>query len=509
MRRLLIIGLAGLTVLGVLAGIGAFTLLRARDAELGKAVGPLPVPFATPQPSDRLPVAGQPRFWAGLNYPWKTGQDFGTGAWGHSGVSDPTTYREIDADFANMAAEGVRVVKWRIFSDARYGVQFDTAGRVSGVDDFLLKDVDAALEIAQHHDMYLVFTLFSSGLWTADCQSAGVQLGGHADWLTDTSKRQALVDNAIVPLINRAATSDRVLAYEIIAEPEWGIQELNQEQDVRIKVPLAPVRDFVNQITQTIHKHSHSLATVESNRFSNMTHWRQLGLDYYSFSWYDWLEPYEPIATPASSATLDRPVVVGEYPAGGSAYYQVPQILDLASSLGYAGAFGWSYWSGDNISHWHDVAPTFSTWVADHWTDANLGASAVPPSHGTIHEQAYPYTYRDFALQLAGGDVVADMRIDVPSGEAYVPHAYLYQVGNTQPLEDVRLSAAPGQPGVLAAHFTSATEGPAYTVSLAIFDPSGALKKWFNTIGTFAISGGALTIPQVDTLTTELGCGAS
>jgi len=39
-----------------------------------------------------------------VNYPWKTGPDFGTGGWGHSGVSDPTTYQEIDADFANMAA---------------------------------------------------------------------------------------------------------------------------------------------------------------------------------------------------------------------------------------------------------------------------------------------------------------------------------------------------------------------------------------------------------------------
>jgi hypothetical protein len=187
----------------------------------------------------------------------------------------------------------------------------------------------------------------------------------------------------------------------------------------------------------------------------------------------------------------------------------VPQILDLASSLGYAGAFGWSYWSGDNISHWHDVAPTFSAWVADHWTDSNLGGSAQAPAAGPIHEQPYPYTYSDFAIHLDPSGLQADMRIDVPSGEAYVPHAYLYQVGTTQPLEDVRLSAAPGQPGVLAARFTTAAEGPAYSVSLGIFDPSGSLKKWFNNIASFGISGGALKTPQVDTLTTELGCGAS
>jgi hypothetical protein len=104
--------------------------------------------------------------------------------------------------------------------------------------------------------------------------------------------------------------------------------------------------------------------------------------------------------------------------------------------------------------------------------------------------------------------VVAEMKIDVPSGEAYVPHGYLYQVGNTQPLEDVRLTAAPGQPGKLDARFTAAAEGPAYMVSLGIFDPAGSLRKWFNGISSFTITSGTLSTPHVDKLTAELGCGS-
>jgi len=129
------------------------------------------------------------------------------------------------------------------------------------------------------------------------------------------------------------------------------------------------------------------------------------------------------------------------------------------------------------------------------------------PAPGAIREQQYPYSYRDFGLHLEGDAVLADMGIDVPSGEAYVPHAYLYQAGNPQRLEDVRLTAAPHQPGKLAARFTHALEGPAYTISLGIFDPGGALRKWFNTVGAFAIADGALSTPKLDTLTTELGCG--
>jgi hypothetical protein len=442
-----------------------------------------------------------------VNYPWKTGQDFGTGGWGHSGVSDPTTYREIDADFANMAAQGVRVVKWRVFSDGRYGLRFDANGVITGLDEMFFPDIDAALEIAKRHDVYLALTLFSSGLWTADCPSGAVHLGGQADALVDPVKRQALVENAVVPLLDHLNGCDRVVAFEIIAEPEWGIQELNPEQDARIKLPLGTLRDFIGEVSQAIHRHTSALSTVESNRFSNMHSWQGLGLDYYSFSWYDWLEPYEPLATPANSASLDRPIVIGEYPAGGSAYYQLPQVMDTAYSLGYAGAFGWSYWDGDGISHWREVAPSFSTWVVDHWDEVSFGGAAQP-ALGRIQEQQYPYSFQDLALHLEGTTVLAEMKIDVPSGEAYVPHAYLYQVGNTQPLEDVRLTAAPGHPGELAARLSQAVEGPSYSISLGIFDPGGGLRKWFNNISTFAISGGALTTPKVDTLTTELGCGA-
>jgi hypothetical protein len=355
--------------------------------------------------------------------------------------------------------------------------------------------------------MYLVLTLFSSGFWTADCRSNNVHLGGHADTLLDPEKRRSLVERGVQPMLEHMAASDRVLAYEIVAEPEWGVQELNLQQDQRIKLPAAVVQDFVKDISNAIHQHGRALATVESNRFSTMQTWRGLGLDYYSFSWYDWLEPYEPLSTPASAANLDRPIVIGEYPAGGSTYYELPQILDTVFSLGYAGAFGWSYWGGDGISHWHDLAPTFSAWVVDHWPDVSVG-NAGQPALGPVQEQQYPYTYQNLALQLDGANIVAEMKIDVPSGEAYVPHAYLYQVGNPEPLEDVRLSAAPGHPGELAARFVQAVEGPSYTVSLGIFDPGGSLRKWFNTISTFAIVGGTLTTPNVDTLTAELGCGA-
>jgi hypothetical protein len=517
-RRTLLAGL-GLPVLGggaaalfgqlpsrSRAEISAFWRVAAQETldDVTRTIRPTPFDG----PINRLVVGGQPAFWAGLNYPWKTGQDFGTGGWGHSGVSDPTTYQEVDVDFTNMAARGVRVLKWRIFSDGRYGLQLADDGSVRGLDAYFLADLDAALEIAARHDIYLVFTLFSSGLWTADCTNNGVRLGGHAQTLLDARRRQALVNHAVVPMLQHIGNSDRVVAFEIIAEPEWGIGELNQEQDARIKLPLAVVRDFVGDVTRAIHGETRALATVESNRFSNMQSWQALRLDYYSFSWYDWLEPYEPLATPASNANLDRPLLLGEYPAGRSTYYDLPGVLDLAYGYGYAGAFAWSYWSGDGFGDWRGVAPSFAAWVRPHWNDTTLGGPAPLPTEGAIPEQRYPYTYQDLALRFDGNAVVAELKIDVASGEPYVPHAYLYQIGNADPLEDVLLTADPSAPGHLAARFTQVDDGTPYSISLGIFNRADVLRKWFDNMVAFAVSNGAITTPQVDTLAAELGCKA-
>jgi hypothetical protein len=179
-----------------------------------------------------------------------------------------------------------------------------------------------------------------------------------------------------------------------------------------------------------------------------MTNWQHLGLDYYSFSWYDWLEPYEPLATPPH-----RPVLTvrssSANSAGGSAYYAVPnsrpgQLAGLRPAHS-AGATGLETTSATGMTSRQPSARGLR----------NTGAtptSAAPPRHRPGRStQPYPYAYRDLALQLADGQVVADLRIDVPSGGAYVPHAYLYQVGNPQPWKTCACPA-PGHPGMLAAH---------------------------------------------------------
>ncbi|MBI4498644.1 MAG: hypothetical protein HY689_12185 [Chloroflexi bacterium] len=449
--------------------------------------------------SDRLHVGGQPYFWAGVNYPWKSYQDFGTGAWGYSGVAEPTSAAEIGADFANLAASGVRVVKWRVFNDGRYSPEFDARGRVVGLDDRFLADLGAALEMARRHDIYLVFTLFDSGFWTTDCAQGGVQLGGHADSLRHWAKRYALLNRAVVPMlrhIGQHPAGDRVLAFEIISEPEWGIVELHAEEDGRVKVPLADVRAFVKEVAQAIHRHTSALATVEANRAAHMVHWRGLGLDYYSFSWYDWVEPFEPLDRPATAFGLDRPVVLGEFPSQGSAYYSLAQIYDIAYRQGYAGAFAWSYGGGDQFGRWDQVVDDFVRWVNGRWESVKLAGQGAAPT-APVALQPPPYQFQNVQVvdEEDGRWLQADVHVKQPG--TYRLQWFLHEAASA-PVDASTELTLPFSERVrrLRIQLGDLTEGRPYKVSLGIFDEGYTLLKWFEGLAVLKAEDGTVRLQE-------------
>lgn len=459
------------------------------------------VPGIQPQEwANRLPVSRQPFFWAGVNYPWKSYQDFGTGAWGHSGVSDRITYDEVDTDFTNMAAEGIKVVKWRVFNDGRYGPQFDEHGFATGLTPEFYADVAAALEIAKKHDLYLVFTLFNSQIWTTSCTRQGVRFGWGPIIMTDPARRAALLHNGIEPFLRQVAKSDRVVAFEVIAEPEWGINELHTEQDFRKKVPLSAVRAFVRDVVRAIHANTKALATVESNRPTYMQNWRALGLDYYSFSWYDWMAPYDPLDVPASSHRLDSPVVLGEFPVATSQYYTIAQALDIAHRQGYAGAFAWSFAAADQYSRWADVREDFTAWLQQNWPEVNVaGKGARPAADAPVLPP--PYARSEARFHVEQGILVSDVDLWVRGGGDLIAKFFLYpgDGSSTQALaEREHFVAVPdGQPQLLTAIFDGLKDGLQYKLSLGLFDHNYTIVKWFDGLATFSVNSGQVEQPQL------------
>ncbi len=320
--------------------------------------------------SSTIPWQGSDSYLLGVNYPYyHYGNDFGGNVWGSYGVHDPATYATVDADFTRMASLGVRTVRWFAFADGRAGITYDAAGMPSGLDEFVMQDFDAALEIAQHHNIGINFVLLDYRfLWNAQMVN-GVQLGGHAAVLATPAGQQALVHNVFEPIFRRYANHPAILSWEVMNEPEWTIQDAGDVDRGKISQPvtLATFRAFAQLTVEAIHSIAGSYATIGSADAKWSQNWLGLGLDYYQIHFYDWMKPYSTdnlYAMSAQSLKLDRPVVVGEFPADHSAVAGLGQYLDTWYANGYAGAWSWSFRADTT---WGGPDPTvLSAWAGAH-----------------------------------------------------------------------------------------------------------------------------------------------
>ena len=333
------------------------TLPQPTPAAAATTVRPTPTSAATaeesPTPgpawSQTIRWRGGDWYLLGVNYPYhRYGNDFGGNGWGSYGVHDPDTYAAVDADFAKLSSIGVRTVRWFVFADARAGITFDEAGLPTGLDEFVMQDFDAALEIAERHNIGLNLVLLDFRFVHDATVENGVQMGGHASVLATPEGQRALVRNVFEPVFRRYANHPAILSWEVMNEPEWTLQDAGTVDRKFISQPLtlATFRAFAQLTIDAIHNVARSYATIGSADVKWVQNWAGLDLDYYQVHYYDWMQPYSTdnlFAMRAEELRLDRPVVVGEFPADHSKVAGLRDYLNIWYMNGYAGAWAWSY----------------------------------------------------------------------------------------------------------------------------------------------------------------------
>jgi hypothetical protein len=277
-----------------------------------------------------------PPFLTGANLPWvHYGIDFGANAWRpDGGVAQAEERAQLEATFAALAASGVQYVRWFLFCDGRAGITFSPIG----LDDFVFRDVDAALEVASRHGIRIMFVLLDF-LWCGPASATGgVQMGGRSDVLADATSRAALRDLVLHPLLERYADEPAVLAWDVINEPEW----IKTVEPTALHAWLGETIDLIHSVT------SHP-ATIGSAGVRWRDRYVNLNLDFYQVHWYDSLKQQPPLDTPVEELGFDRPVLLGEFPTRGSK--RTPEeIVDAARAAGYSGAFYWSALAKDECS---------------------------------------------------------------------------------------------------------------------------------------------------------------
>ena len=325
-----------------------------------------------------------PAYWHGCNYPWSAdgsttyyALDFGANVWGsHLGVS--TRRPAIEADFAQMAALGFTVARWFVFGDGRSGIVYDERGLPADADQHLFADLDAALEVARDTGIRLVFVLLDhrwmfEGVRDTIADPATGALfearlpHGRGRILHSAAGRDALFDRVIEPVVRRygrcgerSDLADRILAFELMNEPDFVIEEWERDVSPHVARPLPfqSVAQMVSRLSGLVHAHSPALTTVGCARLHNLWAWDDgaSGLDVLQVHSYPDLthrrRDADVFGRPARTLGVSRPVILGEFPGNGPEPYAAsaaqPSItledyLEFAVSQGYAGAWPWSF----------------------------------------------------------------------------------------------------------------------------------------------------------------------
>jgi len=349
-----------------------------------------------PAPKGGVVWACKKRFSYGVNYAWSYfGGDFGgISAWSQQGVAGAKAARTTD--MTDMKNNGVDVIRWWMFPDLRGdGIKLDSSKSPSGLGATVIDDINAALDIAKQLDLHIKLTLFSFDNFCADRTDSGLTIVGLQPIVVDNTKRAALINNVVIPIakaVEASPNKDRMVAWDVINEPEWAITGSDgygdQNFDAQSQcsngaamqaMTFTQAETFVKEVVTALHANSSAAVTVGSAAVKWAKAWSKVGLDFWDFHWYGWVDQYYPhTSTPADYKVDDKPVVVGEFPlnpssdTSGKAFGGITygKLLDDFLAAGYAGAQGWAFsdttaafsWSSAkaNVKSWADANPCYT-----------------------------------------------------------------------------------------------------------------------------------------------------
>jgi hypothetical protein len=297
------------------------------------------------------------RFMYGVNYAWHHfGGDFGgISTWNQAGVAATPA---VDTELADMKAQGVNVVRWWIFPDFRSdGVRFDGNDTPLGLGGTFLADLNKALELAEKYDLYLMLDIFSFDAFRPTTTSYGVTIRGLNPMILDGAKRLALLEQVIRPMARAVEASPykkRMIAWDLINEPEWAMTGSDRYGDPSFNcnsglqcISHDQMESFLKDVVTVLRAESRALITVGGAAIKWPKAWSGLGLDFYQFHTYDWVNQWYPYTkSPAEYGIVDKPVVMGEFPMTGLSGVSVSSLLSSYLSNGYGGGLGWAVTDG-------------------------------------------------------------------------------------------------------------------------------------------------------------------
>ena len=366
------------------------------------------------QAETRIPWLNGCTVWPlGCNFAWNQwGTDFSNSNWASNWATD-------QSDLTTMYNDGVRVVRWWVFTDFGSSPTWSGTGNGStctGLPAGWAANMVTAANWASAKGMkfYFCFSSFDMGN-TANTGWA------HDDVISNATTRNSFINNAVVPICQALKGNQGVFGYDIINEPEWIIQSSDNGGATSgyRQNSLANLQAYVKAMATAIHANADQPCSVGSASLKwngkDYNFWQGLGLDFFDAHFYDWMVPYyDPTTVAPSTLTwyktgspdAGKPIFVGESISTPNSQYtgatsgiagnaNAQQALAIAvMNNGYSGILPWA------------------------WTDsANNCQASITPSWGNFIT-AYPNVV---AVQCPSGSATSTItptRSSTPSSTA-------------------------------------------------------------------------------------------
>ena len=257
---------------------------------------------------------------------------------------------------------------------------------------------------ALKHNIMVMPVIWDFNMLNNDTAAWGPNGGLHADLIQDSAETRGYINHAFIPIIEHYANQCNLIAYDLINEPEWGMNIAFAGKTSQV-VSASDMQRFVGMLAEAVHQHSSKMCTVGSAclRYNSDNtdattlcvgnYWKDAAiqsaynkplahLDFYEIHYYDWMDntlyyfdPYKSWST-TSYWGLDKPTLIGES-QGNSDNHTTTDELYNGFIHNWAGVLFWSYTaSADSMGCFSDFKNALLTFRNNDPSQINFNSAS-------------------------------------------------------------------------------------------------------------------------------------
>ncbi|MDR0331114.1 MAG: hypothetical protein LBH93_05350 [Chitinispirillales bacterium] len=342
---------------------------------------------------NRLVINGNRIFISGMNIAWN---NFG------SDVGDrDVSINPFVNQFTQIKAAGGNAVRWWLHTDAQNCPKINSNGEVTGIGSKTISNMRQVLDSAYSYGIVVSMCLFSFDLLKPEQKSdySSYNLDNNYKFLTEPQGLQTYITKGLRPILQAIGNHPAIMCWEAFNEPEGMLPSNASGWGLAKSIPYSDIIRFTAAIAAEVHEQTLKMASTGIHEYYKNDYFTEYTdaklkaaaggnekayLDFYMVHHYPEWNSESPFKNPPSYWGLDRPILIGEFPARDWTPNNVTpkwkyemtivDAYEAAYDRGYLGAMSWSMTEGNTakFGNFETTKPALENLYAKHKADIDI-----------------------------------------------------------------------------------------------------------------------------------------